>query len=235
VDFRENREFTFLNNLQRIADGFSAADPFINALRQSLSTNKNQESVTQSQEQFSWMELPGLCCQAAGGESEMALDINNAWGLLYTAAHMMDSIVDGDEPDAWWADFSPPAAINIATAMYAISGLFLTELFNREIPHDAVIDILGRFQCTILEMCAGQHIELSKMSLSLDDYWRIAEAKSGSFFGLACYAGARLATDDLNQLNGFFDYGFHLGTLIQISDDAKDIWSHCVYFLSFMH
>jgi geranylgeranyl pyrophosphate synthase len=145
--------------------------------------------------------------------------------MLYTAAHMMDAVVDGDTPDAWWVDLGPPTAINIATALYAGSGLMLLELLNSGVSYDVVIDILYKFQYSILQMCAGQHLELTNTHLSLDEYWRIAGAKSGSFFALACYVGARLATDDPNLLTCFWDYGTYLGSLIQISDDAKDVWT----------
>ena len=212
------------DHLQKFVEEFGAWGSFVDVMRRSLISEGTQETVNQSPEKFSWMELPDLCCQAAGGDPVSTSGVKAAWGMLYTAAHMMDTVVDGDNTEEWWASISPPAAINIATALYGGSGLILSELFNEGTSYDVAIDILGKFQHTILKMCAGQHLELSKRELSLNEYWRITEAKSGSFFGLACYAGARLATDDLNILKYFLDFGTHLGTIIQMNDDVKDIW-----------
>jgi geranylgeranyl pyrophosphate synthase len=216
---------TLPDYLQQIVDEFGVWGSFNDVIRQSLVSKKTQELTELNQKKFSWVELPDLCCQAVGGDPAPSPEVKTAWGLLYTAAHLMDAVVDGDNPDEWWVSIGPPAAINVATALYGCSGLALRELFNKEDSYDVAIDILGKFQHTILKMCAGQHLELTKKELSLEDYWRVAKAKSGSFFGLACYAGARLATDDPDTLVSFLDFGFHLGIIIQIGDDGKDIWS----------
>ena len=213
------------DNLQKIAEELGSWGSFSDVLRQSLISSGDPEPGGILTEQPSWLNLPSLCCQAAGGDPEMAIGVNAAWGMLYTAAHTMDAVQDNDDPDAWWADLGPPAAINIATSLYAGSGLFLLELFHQGIAHETALDILHQFQHTILKMCAGQHLELTQKELSLEDYWRIAQAKSGSFFSLACYAGARLATEDPAKLACFKDFGNHLGIMIQISDDARDIWA----------
>jgi len=217
-------DYIFPDNLQKIAEELGAWGSFSDVLRQSLFSNGAPEPGGILAEQQTWLNLPSYCCQAAGGDPEMAMEVNAAWGMLYTAAHTMDAIQDHDDPDAWWVDLGPPAAINIATSLYAGSGLFLLELFHQGIAHETALDILHQFQHTILNMCAGQHLELSQKELSLEDYWRIAQAKSGSFFSLACYAGARLASDDPAKLTCFKDFGNFLGIMIQISDDAKDIW-----------
>jgi geranylgeranyl pyrophosphate synthase len=177
---------------------------------------------------LSWLELPGLCCQAMGGDPQLSAWVTASWGLLYTAAHTMDTIEDNDRADPWWADLGPSAAINTATGLYAGSTLFLLELLNQGVPHSTVIEILGKFHQTILRMCSGQHTDIIAKRLSLDEYWQVAESKSGSFFALACYAGARLATNDLSALSCLSSFGTHLGMLIQIGDDAKDIYSSLI-------
>ena len=99
------------------------------------------------------------------------------------------------------------------------------ELFNLDIPFRRSVEILTEFQLTILSMCSGQHIDITSNELNLDEYWQVAETKSGSFFDLACFAGSRIATDDPHVISGFREFGRHLGILLQISDDTKDVWS----------
>ena len=45
---------------------------------------------------FPFLHLPGLCCQAACGEPQHAISVAVAWVLLYTAAHLLDDVEDGE-------------------------------------------------------------------------------------------------------------------------------------------
>jgi geranylgeranyl pyrophosphate synthase len=201
---------------------------FTNLMHQSIlaeAVETNDSNYSQNTSGLSWLELPRLCCQAMGGDPKISAGITAAWGLLYTAAHTMDTIEDNDIADPWWAHLGSAAAINTATGLYASSTLFLLELFHQGISYPIVTDILGKFHQTILMMCSGQHIDITRKKLSLDEYWQVAESKSGSFFALACYAGARLATNDTYILSRLLNFGSHLGMLIQINDDAKDFYS----------
>jgi geranylgeranyl pyrophosphate synthase len=204
---------------------------FMDLMYQSILDETADASVRKDSQNISglsWLELPGLCCQAMGGDPQLAAWVTAAWGSLYTAAHTIDTIEDNDRADPWWAELGPAAAINAATGLYAGSTLFLLELSHLGISHSTIIEILSKFHQTILRMCSGQHIDITTKRLSLDEYWQVAESKSGSFFGLACYAGARLATDDPSALSCLLNFGTHLGVLIQIGDDAKDIYSSLI-------
>jgi competence protein ComQ len=169
-----------------------------------------------------WASLPGLCCQAAGGSDRLAEPVAAAWLLFYAAAHLMDSLEDRDDPDPWWRGLGPGAAINVATGLYFTASLALQEL--SALPLDArtarqvTLQVLQPF----LVMCSGQHQDLLGPAPTLEQYWRIAGAKSGEFFAIACCAGARLATDQAETLSGFHQFGFNFGLLLQVLDDLKD-------------
>jgi geranylgeranyl pyrophosphate synthase len=60
---------------------------------------------------------------------------------------------------------------------------------------------------------------------TLDIVRRIAGAKSGEFFALACHAGALLSDAGLSDIATCTDFGYNLGILIQISDDFRAIWA----------
>lgn len=169
--------------------------------------------------------LPGLCCQAAGGDPAWAGDLTLAWLLFYAAAHIMDSIQDGDEPEPWWRDWGPGVALNAASGLYFSGCLAINSLHQQPAIRSVAGDVLQDFFNSFLFMSGGQHADLVRRTPSLDSYWRQARAKSGAFFEIACRCGARLATQDDAVLQAYGQYGLHLGLLIQIKDDLDDIRS----------
>jgi len=168
--------------------------------------------------------LPGLCCQAAGGEPDWADDLALAWLVFYAAAHLIDSVQDADEPQAWWADRGESVALSAFTGLYFSACLALNGLSQNPATRAMGGEIARDFYRTFLVMGSGQHADLTLPSLSLEQYWRQADTKSGVFFSLACRTGARLATADSDRLEAYASYGHHLGLLIQITDDLEDIY-----------
>lgn len=173
--------------------------------------------------QLHWSLLPVLCCGAAGGDTEEALDISAAWLLFYVAAHIFDNVEDLDEPEAWYADLGAGAAINAGCGLFFTASLALNELYEQPKHQMAALEINRAFQQQMMKMSSGQHLDLTLTEINLDQYWKIAEDKSGAFFELACWAGARLASEDNQHLDSYKQYGKHLGLLLQLLDDLRDI------------
>jgi geranylgeranyl pyrophosphate synthase len=169
-----------------------------------------------------WGLLPGWCCQAAGGEARLADPVAAAWLLFYAAAHLMDSLEDQDNPDPWWADMGTGSAINVATGLYFSACLVLQELNSLAVDSQTIQAVTTQVLQPFLVMCSGQYQDLLHPPLTLAQYWRVASAKSGAFFAMACQAGARLATSRSEVLEGFQQFGLHLGLLLQILDDLQD-------------
>jgi geranylgeranyl pyrophosphate synthase len=144
--------------------------------------------------------------------------------LIYTAAHLMDAVEDQEAVEELGPEATPARAVNLATGLYALSNQILSRLPGSQVDSDLLLQIIHDFHQTILVMSAGQHQGLQNTGLSLDDWWRMAERKSGSFFALGCRTGARVAGTDLRRVDGYSQYGRHLGVLLQVADDAKDFW-----------
>jgi geranylgeranyl pyrophosphate synthase len=183
----------------------------------------NQGSAGSELKITRWASLPALCCLASGGERGWADNLTLAWLLYYAAADLMDSVQDNDEPDEWWRQAGPGAALAAASGLYFSGSLALDQLREDEYTSPAASDIIPDFYHAFLVMTSGQHLDLTTAVPTLEGYWRLAESKSGEFFRLACRAGARLATTDLEILNALGKYGLHLGLLIQVMDDLDDI------------
>ena len=192
-------------------------------MRLALTYNSDQEGLDTS----IWASLPGLCCQAAGGSVQLAEPVNTAWLLFYAAAQLMDSLEDRDDPNPWWGPVGAGAAINIATGVYFSAVLALQELNALPLDVHTVRAVTLLILQPFLVMCSGQHKDLVGPAPNLAQYWRIAGAKSGEFFALACRSGARLATDRADILSGFHQFGFNFGMLLQVLDDLKDYKDLC--------
>jgi geranylgeranyl pyrophosphate synthase len=194
----------------------------IQAMRRSLSPEFPRHDQTSSKASRSVI-LPGLCCQAAGGNPIWADDITAAWYLLYIANHLMDSVQDQDEPDDWWADLGPGAALGVATGLFFSATHVLNRLQDSPSTCHAAASIIDDFSQSFLCMSGGQYRDLTQTQPTLDQYWEILSSKSGVFFALACRCGARLATDDPQLLAAYGSFGQQVGILVQIRDDLQDL------------
>ncbi|MFN2158934.1 MAG: polyprenyl synthetase family protein [Anaerolineales bacterium] len=191
------------------------------AMRSALPRNTKRRKNA-DQDPSRWAILPGLCCHSAGGQIQWANDIAAAWLLFYIAADIMDTIEDCDQPEKWWQELGPGAAINVASGHFFSAAHLLDSLHKKSRTSRIATEIIERLTSGFLIMCSGQQRDLTEKSLSLESYWQITRAKSGEFFGMACWAGARLATGDIFILERYQEFGHHLGSLIQILDDLEE-------------
>ena len=169
-----------------------------------------------------WISLPALCCQAAGGDPAQAIPVAAAWALFYRAADLMDSVEDRERLFDQGEELGSGKTLSIATGMYFSASLALNRLEDSLGKPVTARKIRQEMLYRFLEMSGGQHLDLTICYPSLGQYWRIAQAKSGVFFSLACWAGAYLATRRRRVLQGFQQFGMGLGLLIQVLDDLKD-------------
>ncbi|MGE5223730.1 MAG: polyprenyl synthetase family protein [Omnitrophica WOR_2 bacterium] len=169
-----------------------------------------------------WVQLPGLCCQAAGGDSLSTDDIAAAWFLFYAAAHIMDSLEDRDAPEPWWETAGSGAALAAATGLYFTASSIISQLSSQRIPLSAASQVIRDFNISFLRISAGQYQDIQSQVQSLEQYRWIATAKSGAFFALACRCGARLATRKAGLIQAYSQFGEYLGQLIQVLDDLEE-------------
>jgi geranylgeranyl diphosphate synthase type I len=193
-------------------------------MRQALLIDEDSQYPTRAKERPPWFLLPVLCSQAAGGDPQFAEDLAAAWALLYTSAHILDKIED-EEAYSWIEAAGKGSSINVATGLIISAFGMLNSAHCTTLMGETAAEIKVDFQQTILQMCGGQHRDLTSIEPSLDECWIIAENKSGCFFSLPCRTGARLATDDESIIKCYSDFGRHLGMMIQISDDVAGIWN----------
>ena len=218
----QNQLDQILNRLEAIWAESGAWPGFIEDMCRTLSQLHSKSSKT-SNRSTSLMLLPGFCCEAAGGNPSWADELAAAWYLFYVAADLMDKIEDQDEIEPWMSNLGTGRILNVASGLYFSASSILNNLCLREPTKLAAAQVIRDINKKFLNMCGGQHRDLACTEPSLNQFWEIAAAKSGSFFSMACSGGARLATAEAIRIDGFKRFGHHLGILIQLSDDLEDL------------
>lgn len=217
VDFSQ-----FTADVEALWTEVGIASRYLGAIRGVLTSISLDEDAAQS-DSPSRLLLPGLCCEAAGGNRRQARWVTTAWALLYLAAHLLDNAADDrleTEPLV-----SRGVSINVANGLMMGASLALSGLEAAGVKAKTARIVRDDFYRAGLEVCAGQHDDLTTVEPTLEQCWQIAKAKSGAFFALACKAGAQLATDDVARIDFLRVFGHCLGVLIQIADDVKDLWA----------
>ena len=154
----------------------------------------------------------------------MAATLSDVWKSLYKSAHLIDTVED--------EEFLPSSGRNIglkvneACQLIFSAELILAQLEEMGIPPGTASTLRIKLNRSILTMCAGQKASFDHSIPSLEKAWEIVDAKSGDFFALGCYAGARLATRSEKILSYFWEFGQVVGRLVQVGDDVKDLWDN---------
>jgi geranylgeranyl pyrophosphate synthase len=167
--------------------------------------------------------LPFLCCEANGVNPLRAIGVTTSWFLLHTAAHVLDKVEDHEPVVPGLSPYGQGVCTNLSTGMIFVAEWILNHLELDCVDAGAAWDIQRAFHETVLSVCSGQHLDLSVPLPDLATCWEIAQKKSGSAFGLACYVGARVATNRTERLQHFDKFGTAVGTIAQISDDINDL------------
>lgn len=175
------------------------------------------------------LRLPLLSCEAAGGDPIRAIPVSAAWHLLHCAAHLLDDVVD-EAP----LSLETGQAVNAAVTLIFLAQVSLTTLCTTivscasesAVEAERVVALVHTFNTATARMAEGQGADLAwdEETATLDDYWRVAGAKTGEFFALACRAGAMLGTDDQTEIDLYATFGYHLGMLVQLGDDLQALW-----------
>jgi geranylgeranyl pyrophosphate synthase len=151
-----------------------------------------------------------------------------AWTILRYAARILDDVEDNAfEPMAR----SGACLLNASTGIIFTAGTALNCLEEFDVSCRAAVEVRQRFYGDLLKTCGGQYLDLamSAPSPSIEEWWKVAGAKSGTFLGLICWAGGRVADAPYAQLELYRQFGYNLGLLDQIRDDLTDLWSDDVH------
>lgn len=167
--------------------------------------------------------LPILTCEVNGGQLNRAVPVTVAWQLVRRAIKLLDDVEDGDVSD------QQSLVVNMATGLLCAAHLALDVLSEQNTAGRRILRLRNTLDRAIVRACAGQDKDLdtgnSKLATVDPDTWlEIAGAKSGELLAWCAWSGALVAGTGEAILPFYRDYGYHLGILMQVADDFRDVW-----------
>jgi geranylgeranyl diphosphate synthase type I len=192
------------------------------------------ESLAPSSSDPGKLLRPRLCllaCRAAGGEPHRALPLAAGIQLIHDFSLIHDDIEDNSETRRGrrtvWAIWGLPQGINTGDGMFVVAHLALHRLSEQGVPADVTLEILRRFDQTILRICEGQFLDLSyegDLSISEADYLAMISRKTAALIAASSGLGALVGGASAATAQALFDFGLHLGLAFQIEDDVLGVW-----------
>ncbi|MGH2544713.1 MAG: polyprenyl synthetase family protein, partial [Ardenticatenaceae bacterium] len=161
---------------------------------------------------------PILTCIAAGGDAARAIPLAASWFLYDLASNIFDDLQDSDDHSLPWSSWGPGRAINVGLGTLAAAQLCLSLIKAAPKTQTEIQQAMAR---TFLLAARGQGLPEEEPLLAW--YFEHILAKSGLVFATVAWAGARIHSQDTEQLKMMHDFGLALGALIQLGDDCYDL------------
>ena len=174
-----------------------------------------------------------LGCQAAGGDPQQALPLAAGIQLIHDFSLIHDDIEDVSDTRRGratvWKVWGLAQGINAGDGMFVVSHLSIHRLSELGVPAEIILELLKRFDQTILTICEGQYLDLSfegSLQVSEADYIAMISRKTAALIAAACGLGAILGGASQALANALFDAGQNLGLAFQVQDDVLGIWGN---------
>lgn len=172
-----------------------------------------------------------LACQAAGGDARQALPLAAAIQLIHDFSLIHDDIEDNSDTrrgrPTVWKLWGLAQGINTGDGMFTVAHLALHRLSAAGLPAELVLEVLKRFDQTILTICEGQFLDLrfeGNLAISEADYLAMISRKTAALIAAAAGLGALVGGASASAARAMFDYGQNLGLAFQVQDDVLGIW-----------
>jgi geranylgeranyl diphosphate synthase, type I len=176
-------------------------------------------------------QLTLLACRAAGGDPRQALPLAAGIQLLHDFSLIHDDIEDNSDTrrgrPTVWKLWGLAQGINAGDGLFVIAHLALHRLSAAGVHAEVVLEVLRRFDQTILTICEGQFLDLSfegDLRISEADYLDMISRKTAALAAAASGLGAIVGGANAATAQALFDFGQNLGLAFQVQDDVLGIW-----------
>src|SRR5437762_7923207 len=142
--------------------------------------------------------------------------------LIHIATLVHDDVMDEAErrraqptPNARWGN---SFSVLLGDCLFAHALTLSTNFKNSDISRT-----IARTAATV---CSGEMIQTQRrfdLNLTVEDYLRIVEMKTGALFSAAAELAALISETDSNVIEIFKNFGVQVGTAYQIYDDCVDL------------
>jgi geranylgeranyl diphosphate synthase type I len=171
------------------------------------------------------------CCEAAGGDARRAIHAAAAIELLHNFTLIHDDIEDRSETrhgrPTLWTIVGVAQAINAGDGLFAVAQRTLLSMEDDGVAPERVLAAARRLDDTCIELCEGQHADLSfeaRSSVSLAEYTSMVRGKSAVLIAAAAEIGAIAGGASEDAVHAFGRYGLALGLGFQVQDDVLGTW-----------
>jgi geranylgeranyl diphosphate synthase type I len=172
-----------------------------------------------------------LACCAVGGDIRHALPLAAGVQLVHDFSLIHDDIEDQSETrrgrPTVWKLWGLAQGINAGDGLLIVAHLALHRMAKAGVPAEVVLEVIRRFDQTILTVCEGQFLDLSyegDLSIGEIDYLSMISRKTAALVAAASGLGAIVGGADAATSTALFEYGQNLGLAFQIQDDVLGIW-----------
>ena len=176
-------------------------------------------------------QLTLLACHAAGGDPQQALPLAAGIQLIHDFSLIHDDIEDNSDTRrgrrTLWNIWGLAQGINAGDGLFVVAHLALHRLSAAGVPAEIALEVLRRFDQTILTICEGQFLDLSfegDLRISEADYLDMISRKTAALAAAAAGLGAIVGGADVATAQALFDFGQNLGLAFQVQDDVLGIW-----------
>jgi geranylgeranyl diphosphate synthase, type I len=167
-----------------------------------------------------------LSAEAVGAPADVGVPGAVALELVHNFSLLHDDIVDGDRErrhrPTVWALFGIGQAIIVGDALQTLAQQVLLDARG-----DTSVVAAARLTDAVAEIIAGQADDMAletEESIAIDDWVRMAAAKTGALLACAAGLGAVLAGAAAAEVAALERFGAHLGLAFQAVDDILGIW-----------
>jgi geranylgeranyl diphosphate synthase, type I len=173
-----------------------------------------------------------LAYESIAGDHRPALPGAAAVELGHNFSLVHDDIEDGDverrHRATLWTVWGIAQAINAGDTLFTLSRLALHRLTELGFSDSKVLALVRLYDETCLALCEGQFMDIWSAEqadrMSVDFYFDMIGRKTAALIAASVQAGAMLATDDAQVIEGYRGFGWSLGLAFQLNDDLLGIW-----------
>jgi geranylgeranyl diphosphate synthase type II len=166
-----------------------------------------------------------LSCEAAGGRTRDAVHAGAAIEIMHNFTLVHDDIMD----HAPSRRGRPTVHIrwNLNNALLVgdvLLGFAYRQLLKTRNPH--LVRLVSLFTTGVIEVCEGQALDLAferRGTVTVPDYFRMIEKKTGRLVSLSTEMGALIGGATPSQITALRNFGHYLGRAFQLQDDLLDI------------
>lgn len=172
-----------------------------------------------------------LACRLAGGDPRQCLPLAAGIQLIHDFSLIHDDIEDNSDTrrgrPTTWKVWGLAQGLNAGDGMFVIAHLSLHRMAEIGVPPATVLEILRRFDQTILTICEGQFLDLSyegNLEIDEDAYLAMISRKTAALIAASAGLGALAGGADSQTVEAMFAFGQNLGLAFQIQDDVLGVW-----------